>query len=105
MLTTTGNLMLLDMTIVLGIGVPYLVHIVSATLTGSFAEIEGSQVHVGITEQGVAHHKHIVELVVATGNQTATIGRLTLIARLNGRHRCCAHLDPHELPVKIQVIA
>jgi hypothetical protein len=90
--------------VVVRVGIPQLIHIVSLTLPGSLTEIERREVHIGIAQQGVTHHEIVVELTIATGNQTAAVNRLSITGRLDGRHRCRTHLHPYEFPIEIKVI-
>ncbi len=96
---------LLQVAIALGVGIPQLVDIIAVSLAGSLAEIQRGKVLIGIAYQGVAHDEHVVQLVVATGDQAGTEGVLAVIARLHGRHGRRAYLHPDEFPVEIEVVA
>ena len=104
-LTISVNTVHLQMTVRRGIAIPQLVDIVAVAFTGSLTEVQWRDVHIGITQQRVAHHKDIVQLAVSSRNQTTAESLLTFVSRLYGRHRGRTDLHPHELPVEVEVIA
>ena len=50
----------LQVAVAIGITVPQLIYIVAVTFACALAEIEWRNIHVGIAQQRVAHHEHIV---------------------------------------------
>ena len=93
-----------EVAVLLGIGVPQLVHIVAFPLTGSLAEVERREVFGAVGKQRVTHHEEVVHLAVGPRDETGTVGFLSLIGRLHGGHGCRTYLHPDELPVEVEVV-
>ena len=104
-LALVGDAVHLQVAVAARVGVPQLVHVVALALACSFPEINRCEVFCRAQrQQCVAHHEDVVELAVAACYEAGLIDRLPLVCRLGGLHAGTAHLEPHELPVEVQVV-
>ena len=102
MLTAGGDGVLPELAVAVGIGVPYLIDVVSAALACPLSEVEWREVGVAVGEQGVAHEEILVELGVASRDEIRLPGILALELGHVGFHRGRAYLHPDEFPVEVQ---
>ena len=106
MLLAVGiDTVLLQLTEVVGIAVPDLVDIVTVSLAGTLAEIEGREVGIAVAEQRVAHQEVLVELGVASCDEVGLPGFLAFKHRQLRIHLSRSHFQPDELPVEVEVIS
>ena len=84
--------------------IKHLVNIITLALPGTLTVIQRSHIQTAVAQQRVTQHKHVVNTLAATSRQTRTPSTPTTVAALHSRHRSCAGLHPHKLPVIIQVI-
>ena len=87
-----------------GVAVPHFLLAVGVALKGSLAVVERGEVEPGVAHEGVAHDEELVGRFGAAGNQVVLVGRLPVVDGFRGVHGSGAHLDPHELPVEVEVI-
>lgn len=90
--------------IAIGIVIEYFIHSVSLALTRSLTKIKGFEGSRSVTEQCVAQHKHVVNLLVAACCKAGAESTLPLVCTLYGIHTRCPGLYPYELPVVVKVI-
>ena len=74
---------LLHVAFAVGVAVEHLVYGVSRSLACSFSVVDGLQVERVVAQQGVAQHKHLVDLLVASCDQAAAPCRLSVALALN----------------------
>jgi hypothetical protein len=103
-LTTTVDLVLLEVAVAFWIGVPELVDIVAFAFSGTFTIVEWFEPQRRIAEQRVTHDEHVVQLTVTAGDEAAAECILSFETGLYGRHGRSTYLYPYELPVEIEVV-
>ena len=100
----TGLLMHLDVTVAIGIGVTYLIDIVSLAFPSSLTIVNRGNIVICIAQEGITHDEHVIELAIASCGQTATVTVLTFVIGVDGGHGCGTDFPPDELPIEIEVV-
>ena len=104
MLAAGSDAVLFQLTVAVGIAIPYLVDIVAVAFHGSLAEVDGCETCITVGEQRVSHDKELVEFGIASGDEVRHPGILALKLRHFGVHLGSTHLHPNELPIEIEVV-